>query len=108
MPTPSEAIDAAIREVSRARSFVLKSKRKQVSGVDTLAALKATALAWFNSHRPIITTLDLDVNLAAADTHYTTIVNSTAKSAARQTYLDALRDAKQALVAIRTALLTTP
>ena len=36
------------------------------------------------------------------------ILNSTAKYAARQTYLDALKDAKTALLAIRAAALTAP
>lgn len=108
MPTASEAIDAAIREALTARSMVSKLKGKQVGGVDALASLKATALAWFHTNRPAVTAGVVNIDLGAADTHYTTILNSTAKSAARQTYLDALRDAKTGLVAIRTALLTAP
>jgi hypothetical protein len=108
MPTPSEAIDAAILEVSRARSLVLKIKVKQVSGVDAVASLKATAQAWFYTHRPDVSAGAINVELDAADRHYTTILDSTAKRAARHTYLAALGDAKKALLAIRTAVLTSP
>src|SRR5256885_491538 len=50
MPTPSEAIDAAIQEVQTARSLVSKIKARQVSGVDALATLKATALTRSEEH----------------------------------------------------------
>src|SRR5437879_3194435 len=108
MPTASEAIDAAIQEALTARAIVSKLKGKQVGGVDALASLKATALAWFNTHRPVVSAGASNLDLVAADMHYTTILNSTAKFAARQTYLDALRDAKAALVTMRTAVLTAP
>ena len=108
MPTATEAIDAAIQEVSTARSLVSKIKTKQVGGVDAIASLKATALAWFNTHRPAVIAGHFHVDLASADGHYTTILNSTAKYAARQTYLDALKDVKTALVTIRAAVLMVP
>jgi hypothetical protein len=67
MPTPSEALDAAIEEVQTARSLVSKIKAKQVTGVDTLASLQATALTWFNTHRTVITLAIPTVNVEAAD-----------------------------------------
>ena len=74
MPTASEAIDAAIREVTTARSLVSKINAKQVRGVDAIASLKATALAWFNTHRPIFSASAFDLDLATADRLYTTIL----------------------------------
>jgi hypothetical protein len=108
MPTPSEAIDAAIQEVSTVRSFVSKIRSKQISGVDAISSLKATALAWFRTHRPVVAANDLNVDLKAVDEQYTIILNSTAKHAARATYRAALFNAKKALVALRTAILTSP
>jgi len=108
MPTVSEAIDAAIREVATARSLVAKIRTKQVGGIDAIATLKATALAWFNSHRPIVVAAGSDLDVAAVDQHYTTILNCTAKYAARRTYLNALQNVKIALVAMRAAALTAP
>jgi hypothetical protein len=97
MPTPSEAIDAAIQEVQTARSLVSKIKAKQVTGVDAIASLKATALTWFNTHRTVVTVGAPSTDVEPADRHYTIILDSTAKFAARQTYLTALADAKAAL-----------
>src|SRR5882724_7906946 len=108
MPTASDAIDAAIRAGTTARSLISKINAKQVTGVDAIASLKSTALAWFNTHRPIVSAGTFDLDLATADRHYTTILNSTARHAARQTYLDALKDVKKVLVTMRATVLTTP
>ena len=108
MPTASDAIDAAIREVTTARSLVSKIKAKQVRGIDAIAALKSTAFAWFNTHRPVVSAGTFDIDLATADQHYTTILNSTAGYATRQTYLAALKDAKKVLVAMLATVITTP
>ncbi|MDR4495929.1 MAG: hypothetical protein R3B74_16240 [Nitrospirales bacterium] len=108
MQKSSDTIDAAIREVTNARLLVSKIKTNQVRGVDAIGALKATALAWFNTHRPIITDGIPGIDLAHVDQHYTTILKSTARHAARQTYLDALRDVKNGLVGMLTTVLTEP
>jgi hypothetical protein len=108
MPTASDAIDAAIREVTTARSLIAKINAKQVRGVDAIASLKATSLAWFNTHRPIVNAGTFDLDLTIVDRHYTTILNSTTRYAARQTYLDALRDVKKVLVTMRATVLTAP
>jgi hypothetical protein len=107
MATPPEAIDAAIHEVSIARTLVSRVKGKQVRGADVVASLKSTAHAWFNNHRPVAArapTLDL----SAVDGEYTKILNSTAKHAAKQTYMDALRDLKKLLMALRATALVVP
>lgn len=108
MPTASDAIDAAIREITTARSLVSKIKGKQVKGVDAIAALKSTALAWFNSHRPTVSTGTIGIDFSTADQLYTIILNSTAGHATRQTYLDVLRDVKKLLVTLRAAALVAP
>jgi hypothetical protein len=108
MPTVSDVIDAAIREAMTARTLVSKIKPKQVRGVDAIASLKSTALTWFNTHRPVITSANVDIDCTVVDGPYTTVLNSTAKYAARKTYLDALLEAKNALVALRASALTAP
>src|SRR5207247_6846380 len=108
MPTPSQAVDAAIQEIQTARSLVSKIRAKQVTGVDALASLKATALTWFNTHRSVITVGVPTANLEPVDKQYTSILNCTAKFAARETYLTALTDAKAALIILRAAVLTAP
>ncbi len=104
----SEAIEAAIQEATKARSLVNRIKAKQIRGVDAVALLKSIADAWFKKHRPVVAAGAPHVDLGAADAHYMTVLNSTAKYAAKKTYLDALKDAKNALVTLRAAALVVP
>lgn len=108
MPLVHEAIDAAIGEVTNARKRVAKVTSTQVKKVDDVAMLKATAQTWFHTHRPAVVGGISDSSLATVDQHYTTILNATAKHAAKTTYLDALKDAKAALIAARSAALVAP
>jgi hypothetical protein len=103
-----DAIDAAIREVDSARRLVNRVTTKQVSGAETRSALKSTAYAWFHSHRAKVTANGGNHDLVDVNRHYTTVLESTDKYAAKQTYLDALRDAKKALNSLRSAILTSP
>lgn len=48
------AVEAAIREVSKARQSVMRQKSKQVSSADEIDQLKSVAFAWFQSHQPIV------------------------------------------------------
>lgn len=105
MPTVVEAIDAAIREVTNARSLISRYRGKQIRGVDQLAALRSTAYAWFNSHRPQLNA-ELSSAGSAVDSHLSSILKSTDKNAAKQTYLGLLKDAKNALVELRSSALT--
>ena len=91
----SDTIDAAIRETMTARSLVSKIKVRQVTGIDAIASLKATALAWFNTHRGVLTSSKLDIDLSGVDSAYQIVLDSTAKKAAR-THISALLNAKNA------------
>jgi hypothetical protein len=102
------SIDAAIQEVTAARNRVSKIKSKQVRGVDEIATLKATAQTWFHTHRPVVAAGAQTTDLSAVDSHYTTLLDATTKHAAKATYLDALKGAKAALIAVRAALLVVP
>src|SRR5258708_35185274 len=104
MPTVHEAIDAAINETAAALRRLQKVKTSQIRGVDEIATLKATAHTWFHTHRPIVANAS-QADLTAVDTCFMTVLDATEKHAAKSTYLRALKDAKAALVAIRTAAL---
>jgi hypothetical protein len=108
MPTIHEAIEAAINEATSARSRVSKVKTRQIRGTDDIASLKATAQTWFHTHRPVVASGAPEVDLSAVDACFTTVLDATARSAAKTTYLDVLRDAKAALIAIRAAALLAP
>ena len=108
MPTSYEAIDAAIGEVDAARKRVSKIKANQVRGIDEIATLKATAQTWFHTRRPIIVIGMLNADLTAVDQCFTSVLDATARHAAKSTYLEALKEAKAALIAIRSTSLTAP
>lgn len=106
MPTIHEAIDAAIDETVAARKRLSKVKTKQVRGVDEIAPLKATAQTWFHTHRPVIASEAPTADLSDTDKCFGIVLDATAKHAAKTTYLNALKDAKAALVALRGTALT--
>src|SRR5262245_2528156 len=108
MPTVYQAFDAAIAEATSARARVSRIKVNQVRGVDSVASLKATAQAWFHTHRPVIVAGTPTVDLALVDERYTKVLNATARHAAKRTYLDSLKKIKNDLVAARASALVAP
>lgn len=108
MPTVHETIDAAINEATAARNRVSKIKSNQVRGVDDIATLKATAQTWFHTHRPVVAAGAPKVDLAAVDASFTAVLDATAKHVVKATYLSSLKEAKAALIAVRTAALVAP
>lgn len=108
MPTAVETLEEAIEEVTRARTLVFRLRTRQVRGIDELATLRTIAYAWFNKHRLIVEAHSANLDLSSINRNYQTILDSTARSAAKVTYLDALRDAKVSLVELRSVVLITP
>lgn len=104
MSASLEHVESAISEVTRARAAVAKQKSAQVKNADELDSLRATALAWLQTHRPHVHGVSLD----AIDAAYRKILDSTAKFAARTTYLAALKAAKDALVEARREIAAAP
>lgn len=98
-----EHLEAAIAEVSRARETLLRSKSPQVRSADERDRLKAVGFAWFRTHRPQLG----DVDPVDVDAAYQSVLDSTAKLAARSTYATALKTAKAGLVALRRRVLAT-
>ncbi len=108
MPTIHETIDAAIDEATAARRRVLKIKTNQVRGIDEIASLKATAQTWFRTHRPKISKEAPSLKIDSVDQSFTIVLNATSKHAAKSTYTNALKQAMDALVAVRTEALVAP
>jgi hypothetical protein len=99
-----EHAETAIDEVTRAREAVQRSKTPQVRAADERDRLKAVAFAWFNAHRAHLGGADLgDVDAA-----YQTVLDATARLAARSTYAKALKRAKDALLVVRRTVTAAP
>jgi hypothetical protein len=108
MPTAFETIDTAIKEVTKARNRVSKIKMNQVRRADDLDMLKSTAFAWFNTHRSVVASNAPSVDLARIDAPYQRVLDSADRYAAKKTYLDSLKNAKTALVAVRAKVVGAP
>ncbi|MGE0479679.1 MAG: hypothetical protein AB7Q17_04310, partial [Phycisphaerae bacterium] len=108
MPTAFEAIDAAIREVTKARVRVSGTRTNQVRRADDRDMLKSTAYAWFETHRKAVAANAPRADLGAVDRPYRRILDSAEKDAAKQTYLDSLKNAKKALMAARAQIVSAP
>jgi hypothetical protein len=101
-------IEAAIDEVTKARQSVKRKKSKQVSSADEVDRLKSVAFAWFQTHRQCVVDHPSRPDLAPVDTAYREVMDATGRYAARTTYVKALRTAREALIAIRSFVATTP
>jgi hypothetical protein len=108
MANAVEVIDDAIHEVSRARSLLARIRSQQIRGTDELAMLRTIAYAWFQNNRGVVLANLGTADLSEIDNAYQTVLDATEKSAARTTYLDALRRAKSSLISLRSVALTAP
>lgn len=93
-------VEAAIQEVTKARGALLRATSVQVRASDEKDRLKAVAFAWFKSHRAQIP----HEGIQQVDVFYQTILDATARDAARSTYSTALQSAKEELIALRREL----
>ncbi len=101
MNSAHAAVDLAISQIDRLRKTLRKSASRQVQSNDERALIKATALAWFNEHRPtILSTVDKDT-LFEIDDDFRILISSTDRACARSTYFDALTTLRRLLSDLR-------
>ena len=100
MNDADEAIYQAIREAERIRSVTRKKSLPQVRGSER-DIIRATALTWFQSHRPKLVAIVSAADLRPVDEMYQKIVEASHKSAARSGYVDTLKDISDSLVQLR-------
>jgi len=103
-----DVVDGALREVEAARKRVSSGKSKQVTQADAIDYLKSVGYAWFKSHRPSLQDKAPATELSTVDGHLGRVLVATEKASARTTYVGALKDAKAALIALRSGLLIGP
>ena len=108
MASPVDVVDGALKEVDAARKRVSAGKSKQVTQSDAIDYLKSVGYAWFKSHRPNLQGLVPATELSVVDGPFERVLVATEKASARTTYVAAFRDAKAALITLRSALLIAP
>jgi SepF-like predicted cell division protein (DUF552 family) len=95
-----EAIYQAIKEAERIRSATRKKSLPQVRGSER-DVIRATALTWFQSHRPKLVERVSPADLRPVDELYQKIIEASHRSAARSSYVNTLKDVSDILVQIR-------
>lgn len=101
MPTIADSIETCFREVELARNRVARTKSKQIANADERDYLKSVAYAWFKSHRPILVPSIPEEALKPVDLKLNAVLEATARSSAKTTYLKALKESKDALTSLR-------
>ena len=95
------AIDAAMHHAEVLRKTLKRAKTVQVQGAEERSLAKATALAWFNTHRPGIAAVVESTALAEVDEIYRSLLSATDRSATRKSYDARLAALRPKLAAIR-------
>lgn len=103
-----DAIETCLRELDAARGRVSRMRSVQITRAVDRDNLRAVAYAWFQSHRPQMAGTVANETLEAVDAPLKSVLESTNRSAARTTYLKALKEAKDALSTVRGAALVPP
>lgn len=108
MSASADPIEACFREVERARNRVSRIKTKQITSADDRDYLKSVAYAWFKSHRPLLVSSISEDAIQPVDIELKAVIDATARSSAKTTYLAALKRAKDALASLRGHVLVPP
>jgi hypothetical protein len=109
MMSAMSALDAAIIEAGRLEKVLKDGRpRVQVTLTDERSLAKATALAWFTSHKEPVVALMTETETVQIDEAYKKILESSERAGARSKYLSILRTLKKDLVRLRSHCATLP
>jgi hypothetical protein len=105
-----QAIDSAISEATRLQKAIASGGR-QVTSDDEKQLVKATAFAWFNNHRKVLSPLLGDDYLKGVDDSYRALLTATGKATLRSKYVQCLKEIKKGFVGLQSdhaVTLSTP
>jgi hypothetical protein len=97
-----KSIDSAENEIQSLQRIFTKLKVSRVKGTESKQIAKATALSWFNAHRPVlISALDKD-DLTPLDDLYRKLLDVVTRDTVRTKYIELTKTIKKNLAAIQT------
>jgi hypothetical protein len=96
-----QVIESAITEAQRLHKILSRQKGTQVRSTDDQQIARATAHAWFNSHRAVIADLLGSDPIKPVDDLHRALLASAARSTLRSRYLAILREIKKKLGALQ-------
>jgi hypothetical protein len=95
-------VDAAIASIESLQKILKRQTSKQVGSDEEKQIAKATALAWFNNHRPIVAAILGDDQLKPLDDRYRALIAATTKASVRTKYLTIIKDLKKLFATVQT------
>ena len=98
MTGAQQAIDSAITEAERLHKSLNKSNTAQVWSDDEKQAAKATALAYFNSHRKIIVPVLGDDQIKEIDAEYRLLIECSGRATVRSKYVSTVKSIRKRLM----------
>ena len=96
-----EAVDSAINELDRLRRTLKKKTSRQVTSNDEKDVIKATSLAWFNNHLPLVVMALGDDFVIEVNEKYKNLLEYSDRSTARTKYDQELKSLKKYLSELR-------
>jgi hypothetical protein len=105
VPDAHGSSDQAIRELDRLRRAIKRGQGLQVRNLEERTQITATALAWFNGHRPQIADQMSEEELEGVDQGYRRLIDCADRAVSRSTYEDLFSSLRGQLVTIRGDLL---
>lgn len=103
MVEATSALEEAIAEVDHLRRILRKRRAPQVRSTDERSLAKATASAWFRSHRPRVASVLTDLHLV--DEAYQMVLENSDRHGARSKYISTLGKLRSELIRFRTETL---
>lgn len=103
-----DAIESVLAALEAAQKRVGKLKTKQVTQIEVVDYLKSVSYVWFRTHRQKVDAILPSTSVSEIDSHFQRLLHATTKASAKGTYVSALKDAKGAIAAARSIVLTAP
>ncbi|MDR3519883.1 MAG: hypothetical protein P4L63_03295 [Candidatus Pacebacteria bacterium] len=100
-----EVLQRATEEVNRLCKLLKKSKPIQVKSKEEQQIIKATALAWFNNHRPNLNIQD-SPHTKEVEFGYTQLFEYTSHAVSREKYQSVLKKLKLSLISLQSESLS--
>jgi hypothetical protein len=94
-------MESSLLEVARLRTTLKKGASVQVQSADERAIIKATALSWFNAHRPKLLALIGNEQLTTVDMAYKDLLALSDKNTSRAKYAKVLKSLRKEIVNLR-------
>ncbi len=104
----ANAADSAIDESKRLVKLLKRKHTSQIRTVDECSSIKAASYAWFNNHRPALTSSFDDARLSELDGMYKTLLAASDGAPSRSKLVAIAQGLREQLVTLRSEAIQAP